>query len=150
MGDLYHLKTGLLKVIRTQSNGDCVLLNLLVPGEIFPHHSLISPKEYHGTVIALLPSEVERIPIHDWYQSLIDKPEKNKEVAAILQDNLRKMQKRIEMTTLPSKKRIPFFRDWISMYGKNYEMEEILTQEEIGQFLGMSRETVNRHMRRES
>jgi CRP-like cAMP-binding protein len=60
------------------------------------------------------------------------------------------MQKRIEMITLPSKKRIPFFRDWISMYGKNYEMEEILTQEEIGQFLGMSRETVNRHMRRES
>jgi hypothetical protein len=44
------------------------------------------------------------------------------------------MQKRIEMTTLPSKKRISFFRDWISMYGKNYEMEEILTQEEIGQF----------------
>jgi CRP/FNR family transcriptional regulator, cyclic AMP receptor protein len=39
-GDMYCLKRGLLKVIRTRENGEVFLFNLLVPGDIFPHHSL--------------------------------------------------------------------------------------------------------------
>lgn len=145
-GDLYHLKSGLLKVVHTHPNGDCSLLNLLLPGEIFPHHSLISPKEYHGSAIAVLPSKVGRIPSRKWYTSLETNPEKYKEVANILQENLRKMQKRIEMTTLPIKDRIPYLKEWLTMYCPGYQIEEMLTQEEIGQFLGISRETVNRHL----
>lgn len=147
-GDLFRLNRGLLKVIRTYPNGDCVLLNLLLPGEIFPHHSLISSHPYYGTVIAMVKSEVERIPAHNWYSTLMEKPEKYKEVAGILEENLRKIQQRMDMITLPAKKRISYFREWLSTYCKDYPMEEILTQEEIGNFLGMSRETVNRHMQR--
>jgi CRP/FNR family transcriptional regulator, cyclic AMP receptor protein len=58
------------------------------------------------------------------------------------------MQKRIDMITLPSKDQISYFREWLSIYCGDYPMEEILTQEEIGQFLGMSRETVNRQLRK--
>lgn len=146
-GDLYCLKSGLLKVVRTHPNGDSVLLNLLLPGEVFPHHSLISSHQYYGTVIAMVTCEVERISSSNWYNTLMEKPEKYKEVAGILQENLRKMQQRIDMITLPAKDRIPYFREWLGIYCKDYPMEDILTQEEIGNFLGMSRETVNRHLR---
>jgi CRP/FNR family transcriptional regulator, cyclic AMP receptor protein len=125
-----------------------LLLNLLFPGEIIPHHSLISFHVYHGTVSALVTSEVERISAHDWYLILKQKPEKYREIASVLQENLRKMQKRIDMITLPSKDQISYFREWLSIYCGDYPMEEILTQEEIGQFLGMSRETVNRQLRK--
>jgi CRP-like cAMP-binding protein len=148
MGDLYHLKSGLLKITHTHPNGDCSIVNLLVPEEVFPHHSLVSPKDYYGTAIAVLPSEVERISAEEWYTSLETNPVQYKVLAGILQDNLRKMQKRIEMTTLPAKDRIPYLREWLAVYCSGYAVDEILTQEEIGPFLGMSRETVNRNLPR--
>lgn len=53
-GPLYFIKTGLLKVVRLEEDGTPFLFNIIVPGETIPHHSLISPKEYHGTAIALI------------------------------------------------------------------------------------------------
>ena len=53
-------KTGLLKVVRLEENGTPFLFNIIVPGETIPHHSLISPKEYHGTAIALIKQKWNR------------------------------------------------------------------------------------------
>ena len=59
-GPLYFIKTGLLKVVRLEENGTPFLFNIIVPGETIPHHSLISPKEYHGTAIALIKQKWNR------------------------------------------------------------------------------------------
>lgn len=147
---IYTLKFGLLKVVRIMPNGECLLLNVLLPGEVFPHHSLMSSKEYHATVIAVMTSEVERMVADSWYRSLEEDPKKYKEVAMILEANLRKMQKRMDLITVPSKQRIQLFREWMNMYCPNSPIEDLLTQEEIGQFLGLSRETVNRYLRKEN
>jgi CRP-like cAMP-binding protein len=53
-GPLYRLHSGLLKIVRVQEDGRQLVLNFIVPGEVIPHHSLISPKAYHGTAIALM------------------------------------------------------------------------------------------------
>ena len=84
--NLYHIKSGLFKVTRLHENGNMVLFNILYPGEMVPHHSLISPKETHGTAMALVRSEVEVIPAEKWYRELEEDPHKALEIAKLLQE----------------------------------------------------------------
>lgn len=147
-GDLFKLKKGLLKVTRIREDGTVFLFNLLVQEDIFPHHSLLSPTRNYASVSAVITSEVERFSAKSWYEKLEKDPQKYKEVAELLQDTIRKMQERIEMTTVVSRERIPLFRKWLATYCPDQSIEELLTQEEIGQFLGLSRETVNRYLKR--
>lgn len=88
-GPLYFIKTGLLKVVRLEEDGTPFLFNIIVPGETIPHHSLISPKEYHGTAIALMKTEVEPIMSNEWYDQLQANPASYANIAMQLQSKLR-------------------------------------------------------------
>jgi len=52
-GPLYHLKSGLLKILRVHEVGSTILVNIIVPDEIIPHHSLISPNPYSAQPLLL-------------------------------------------------------------------------------------------------
>lgn len=145
---LYHVKSGLFKVTRLHENGNMVLFNILYSGETVPHHSLITPKETHGTAIALMRSEVEVIPAKEWYRQLIEDPTKPMEVAHLLQDKLRFMQLRIDHLTVGTPaERLELLTAWLSDYSHGVDVTDLLTQEEIGQLIGVRRETVNRLLR---
>ncbi|GGE64226.1 Crp/Fnr family transcriptional regulator [Priestia taiwanensis] len=147
-GPLYHVKSGLLKVIRLQEDGSAFLFNIIVPGETIPHHSLISPKDYHGTAIALTTAEIEVIPSDTWYKQLKENPESYAEVALQLQTKLRMMQQRIDqLTTVSPRERLILLQEWFSTYLGEVPIYELLTQTEIGQLIGIRRETVNRLLR---
>jgi CRP-like cAMP-binding protein len=145
---LYHVKSGLFKVTRLHENGNIVLFNILYPGETVPHHSLITPKETHGTAIALMRSEVERIPAEGWYREVREKPEKALEIALLLQEKVRFMQKRLDHLTVGTPaERLELLSEWLDDYSHGVHFTELLTQEEIGQLIGVRRETVNRLLR---
>lgn len=147
-GSLYHLKSGLLKIVRTQEDGSFHLMNLIVPDEIIPHHSLISPGPCHGTAVALMTSEVELIPAAEWYRSLERDAAKCRMIAQKLQDKLRMMQQRIDQLTASAPMdKLRMFNDWFHAYIAPSSITEVLTQDEIGQFIGLRRETVNRLIR---
>ncbi|EMA6342028.1 Crp/Fnr family transcriptional regulator [Bacillus cytotoxicus] len=147
-GPLYFVKTGLLKVVRLQEDGTPFLFNIIVPGETIPHHSLISPKEYHGTAIALMKTEIEPIMSQEWYDKLQKNPELYADVALQLQTKLRMMQQRIDqLTTVSPRERLHRLQQWFSLYLDGIPIYEILTQTEIGQLIGVRRETVNRLLR---
>ena len=147
-GPLYTLTSGMLKIERIHENGTSILMNIIVPGETIPHHSLISPQPYHGTAIALITSELETIPSQDWYRELQLHPAKGLEIAALLQTKLRMMQQRIDQLThtTPAEK-LSALQRWFAQYIGPMPLTEVLTQEEIGQLLGLRRETVNRLLR---
>lgn len=145
---LYHIKSGLFKVTRLHENGNVVLFNILYPGETVPHHSLISPKETHGTAMAVIRSEVEIIPAAEWYRSLREDPEKPLEVARLLQEKVRFMQTRLDHLTVGTPaERLELLVRWLDDYSQGMHLTELLTQEEIGQLIGVRRETVNRLLR---
>lgn len=146
-GDLFQLESGLLKVIRLKKDGNPSLLNILVPGEIFPHHNLVSMKTYHGSAIALTTCEVQKIPVEDWYRQLEENPQKYLPIALTLESKLRMMQQRIDILTSPPRERLSLFRQWLASHFTGLHLEELFTQEEIAQFVGLSRETVNRMLR---
>lgn len=150
-GPLYFVKSGLLKVVRLQEDGTSVLFNIIVPGETIPHHSLISPKEYHGTAIALIKTEVEPILCNVWYEQLHANPESYADIALQLQTKLRMMQERIDqLTTVSPKERLLRLQKWFTTYLGDIPIYEILTQTEIGQLIGIRRETVNRLLREQT
>gem|GEM_PF-260957 len=145
---LYHIKSGLFKVTRLHENGNMVLFNILYPGETVPHHSLISPKETHGTAIALMRSEVEAIPAQEWYRELQEDPKKPLEIARLLQEKVRFMQERLDHLTVGTPaERLELLTKWLGQHAHGVPLTEYLTQEEIGQLIGVRRETVNRLLR---
>lgn len=145
---LYHVKSGLFKVTRLHENGNMVLFNILYPGETVPHHSLISAKETHGTAIALIQSEVELINAQEWYESLQTDPYKALEIASLLQEKVRFMQERIDHLTVGTPAdRLNLLTRWLGKHANNIPLTDYLTQEEIGQLIGVRRETVNRLLR---
>ncbi|MNI09537.1 Transcriptional activator protein Anr [compost metagenome] len=146
-GPLYHLHSGLLKIIRVNHNGNPTLMNIIMPGEIIPHHSLISPNPYHGTAVALSTCEIDILPAKEWYRELDEHPEKCRDIALQLQDKLRMMQQRIDQLTetAPADKLVKL-QAWFRTLS-SVPLTEVLTQDEIGQFIGLRRETVNRLLR---
>lgn len=145
---LYQIKSGLFKVTRLHANGNMVLFNILYPGETVPHHSLISPKETHGTATALIQSEVEIIHAQDWYDELNANPQKALQIAALLQEKVRFMQERIDHLTVGTPAdRMELLKKWLGKHAHGIPLTDYFTQEEIGQLIGVRRETVNRLLR---
>jgi CRP-like cAMP-binding protein len=147
-GPLYHLKSGLLKIIRVHEDGSQILVNVIVPDEIIPHHSLISPNPYYGTAMALVTFEIDILSQTEWYQGLEKNPEQCRAVALQLQDKLRMMQQRIDqLTEVSPAEKLRKLQAWFHSYIAPATLTDALTQEEIGQFIGLRRETINRLLR---
>ncbi|MGZ9583295.1 Crp/Fnr family transcriptional regulator [Paenibacillus marinisediminis] len=150
-GPLYRVKSGLLKIIRIHEDGNQLLMNIIVTGEVIPHHSLVSPNPYHGTAIALVPCEIEMITSLEWYGMLAQDPEKYCDIAIMLQDKLKMMQQRIDqLTQVTSAQRLEMLQKWFDSYIAPAKLTDVLTQDEIAQFIGLRRETVNRLLRAQS
>lgn len=148
LGPLYHVKSGLLKICRIHEDGTETLVNIITPDEIIPHHSLLSPKCYHGTAIALVTCEIDIILPEDWYRSVEQDAKLCRDIALRLQDRLRMMQQRIDQLAEATPiNRLIKFQAWFEQYIGITDLSELLTQEEIGQFIGLRRETVNRLLR---
>ncbi|GLX68705.1 Crp/Fnr family transcriptional regulator [Paenibacillus glycanilyticus] len=147
-GPLFRLRSGLLKIVRVHPDGSQILVNIIVPDEIIPHHSLISPNPYFGTAIALVASEVDIIPSASWYEELERHPDRYRSIALQLQDKLRMMQQRIDqLTAIAPADKLHKLEAWFEHYISPAKLTEVLTQDEIGQFLGLRRETINRLLR---
>jgi CRP-like cAMP-binding protein len=147
-GQLYRLRSGLLKIIRVHQDGSQILVNVITPEEIIPHHSLISPNPYYGTAVAIVTSEVEILSGTEWYEELSRNPEQCRAIALLLQDKLRMMQQRIDqLTEVSPMEKLRKLQAWFETYISPAVLTDVLTQDEIGQFIGLRRETVNRLMR---
>lgn len=147
-GPLFLLKSGLLKIVRIHEDGNVILVNIIVPNEMIPHHSLISPNPYFGTAIALVTCEIEVLPAADWYAELEKDPLKSRMIALQLQDKLRMMQQRIDqLTAVSPMDKLRKLQQWFQVYISPMNLSDVLNQDEIGQFIGLRRETVNRLLR---
>lgn len=150
-GPLFRIRSGLLKIVKVHEDGHPVIINIITPGEVIPHHSLVTNKPYNGTAIALSTCEAEVIPSSEWYDQLARNPEQYRDIALLLQDKLRMMQQRIDqLSQLTPAGKLQKLQQWFDGYITPAALTELLTQEEIGQLIGLRRETVNRLLRAEA
>ncbi|ANY68966.1 Crp/Fnr family transcriptional regulator [Paenibacillus sp. BIHB 4019] len=148
LGPLYRINSGMLKIIRLHEDGSPIVMNIITAGETIPHHSLITQQAYHGTAVALVTCDIEVLPSQEWYQTLENHPEKCRDIALLLQNKLRMMQQRIDQLTqaAPAAK-LHKLEQWFDEHISPATLSDVLTQDEIGQLIGLRRETVNRLMR---
>lgn len=147
-GPLFRIKSGMLKIVRIHEDGSQLLMNIILPGEVIPHHSLVSPNIYHGTAIALITTEVEVIQAREWYAKLQENPESYRDIALLLQDKLKMLQQRIDqLSQVTPMRKLEMLQGWAHHYIAPNSLIDILTQDEIGQLIGLRRETVNRLLR---
>lgn len=147
-GSLYRIKSGMLKIVRIHEDGTQLLMNIIAAGEIIPHHSVVAPNLNHGTAIALVPCEVEVLHAKEWYEMLEQNPAHYREIALMLQDKLRMLQERIDQLTQDTPMgKLERLQAWFSGYIAPLSLTDILTQDEIGQLIGLRRETINRLLR---
>lgn len=147
-GALFHLKSGMLKIVRVHEDGSQFIINIIVPGETIPHHSLISPNPYNGSAVALVTCEVDVLPEDTWYQALEQDAERCYQIALQLQNKLRMMQQRIDqLTEVTPAEKLRKLEGWFQHFIAPATVTEVLTQDEIGQLIGLRRETINRLLR---
>lgn len=147
-GPLFRLVGGLLKIMRVHADGTPFLVNIITPGEIIPHHALMGPNPYFGTAVAMTASEIEVISAPEWYRGLQEDPDRCREIALLLQDRLRMMQQRIDqLTQVAPAAKLSKLQAWFRLYIGPSPLTDVLTQDEIGQLIGLRRETVNRLLR---
>ena len=152
---IYVLCTGRAKLTTTSAEGKSIILRIAEPGEVLGLTAVISSSPYEATVETLEPSQANFISQTDFVHFLKEHPDVGLKVANQLTHNCQCAYAEIRSiglsNSVPEKiaKLVLHWAEQPLPPAAGRKPNEIafrvtLTQEEIAQFVGTSRETVSR------
>ena len=152
---VYILCTGKAKLSTTSSEGKTIILRIAEPGEVLGLTAAVSNSPYEATVETLEQTQANFISHRDFTRFLQDFPEVGMKVAQQLTHNCRCAYNEIRSLGLSNsvpEKIAKLVLNWAqhplehstNKGPKETAIRVTLTQEEIAQFVGTSRETVSR------
>jgi CRP/FNR family transcriptional regulator len=152
---VFVLCTGRAKLSTTSSEGRSIILRVAEPGEVLGLTAAVSNTPYEATVETLEPTQANFISQSDFIRFLEEYPEVGMKVAKQLTHNCKCAYDEIRSIGLSNSvpERIAkLLLTWAQhpldlpnrKKSKEIAMRVTLTQEEIAQFAGTSRETVSR------
>ncbi len=150
---LYAIVSGRVGITTTSEGGKEIFLNILGPGEVFGEIALLDGKERTAGARALDPAELLRVDQADFLPFLERNPTLSIRLMRILCERIRWTSDIIEDTIfldIPHRlaKRLLTL---VNQYGKptreGITIDIKLTQENLGQMLGVTRESVNKGIR---
>ncbi len=152
---IYVLCTGKAKLSTTSSEGKSIILRIAEPGEVLGLTAAVSNTPYEATVETLEQTQANFISHQDFSRFLQEYPEVGMKVAQQLTHNCKCAYNEIRSLGLSNsvpEKIAKLLLQWAEHpldFGGHKKPQEIsirvtLTQEEIAQFVGTSRETVSR------
>jgi CRP/FNR family cyclic AMP-dependent transcriptional regulator len=152
--EVYVVIRGSLKALTTSEEGDDVVFSILGPGEVFGEIAFLGNTLRTATVTALTDCELLAIDRRDFLAFLKNNPEASIKLLSVLAKRLKQVSELVEDTlflNLPvrlAKKLVHF----ASIYGEKSETGEVrvglrLSQEEWGDLVGATRESINKQMR---
>lgn len=151
---IFVLCTGRAKLSTTSAEGRSIILRIAEPGEVLGLTAVVSNVPYEATVETLEPSQANFIPQTDFLRFMEENPEIGLKVAHQLTHNCHCAYNEIRSLGLSNsvpEKIAKLILNWAEqpLPIPNRKAGEIpirvtLTQEEIAQFVGTSRETVSR------
>jgi len=152
---LFVVASGRLKVITTSDMGDDVIFCLVDPGEVVGEVALLIDRERTATVVAMKSSELIAIDRRDFQQLLRTRPEVAMSMLSVLAERLARISEFVEDTqflNLPvrlAKKVIELAHRHgrSDEKGKRVELDVKLSQEEWGDLVGTTRESINKQFR---
>jgi CRP/FNR family transcriptional regulator, cyclic AMP receptor protein len=152
---IYVLCTGRAKLSTTSSEGRSIILRIAEPGEVLGLTAAVSNAPYEATIETLETSQANFVPQSDFVRFLQEFPEVGMKVAQQLTHNCKCAYDEIRSIGLSNsvperiaKLLLAWCEHPLDLPGKRKTGEiairVTLTQEEIAQFVGTSRETVSR------
>lgn len=148
--ELYIVSTGKLKVGRESPDGRENLLSVVGPGEIIGELALFDPGPRSSTVTAVSQSEVLSLKHEDLLSWLKDRPQAAMNLLKALAQRLRRTNETVGdlvFSDVPGRVAKAIL-DMKNRFGKpaadGILVPHDLTQEELAQLVGASRETVNK------
>jgi CRP-like cAMP-binding protein len=150
---LYVVISGRVKALTTSLEGDDVVFNIMGEGEVFGEVALLSTSPRTATIKAIEACELLSLDRRDFLTFLRSHPEVSAKLLGVLADRLKRISEFVEDThflNLPvrlAKK----FSTFASRYGESApdgtRINLKLSQEEWGDLVGATRESINKQMR---
>lgn len=151
---IYVVASGQLKVITTSSEGDDLMFCIVDPGEVIGEIGLLADRPRTATVAAIKQSDLIVINRRDFAALLRTRPEVAFELLTVLARRLARVSEFVEDThflNLPvrlAKKLIDFANVHGERVGRDSVLIDVkLSQEEWGDLVGTTRESVNKQFR---
>ena len=151
--EVYLVVRGTLKALTTSEGGDDVVFSTMGPGELVGEIAFLGNAKRSATVTAITESELLAIGRKDFRAFLKRHPEASAELLTVLADRVRRVSELVEDTlflNLPvrlAKKLVHY----ASIYGDEVEggvrINLKLSQEEWGELVGATRESINKQLR---
>lgn len=146
---VYLLESGLVRIDRTLRTGRCVLITLTVPGEVFGELALIDSVSHSATATTVSECTLVRIPASAFVAALEDSPALVMAVLRRVTASLRSLTDQlVEATSFAASARVAArlvslldMADPSPVAGP-VELRLPITQEDLAQWAGLSREGV--------
>lgn len=150
---VFVILSGRLKVQTTSADGDDIAFGIMDPGEVFGELALLTGGQRTATIVALDPCELLVLDRREFLPFLKAHPEAAVKLLETLALRLRRISEWVEDTlflNLPSrlaKKLISLARAYGKETADGLRIELRLSQTELGDFVGTTRESINKQMR---
>ncbi len=153
-GEVYVIVSGKLKALTTSAEGDDVVFSILGPGEVFGEVALLGGTPRTATVTAIEDCHLLVIDHRNFMSFLKTNPEVSVKLLSVLAIRLKRVSELVEDTlflNLPlrlAKKLLSLSRAYGEQTPEGIRADLKLSQEEWGDLVGTTRESVNKQMRK--
>lgn len=150
---VYVVASGRLKVVAASSEGDEVVLNLLDAGEVIGELPMLLGGPRTATVVALEPSEMVVLERREFLRFLREHPEAGSELLTVLAERVVRLSECIEdiaflgVAGRIAKKLLALAESFGEQGPDGVHVTLRLSQGELAQYVGTTRETVNKQIR---
>jgi len=153
-GEVYVVASGKLKALTTSIEGDDVVFSILGPGEVFGEVALLGATPRTATVTAIEDCRLLVIDRREFMSFLRTNPEISVKLLSVLAMRLKRVSELVEDTlflNLPlrlAKKLLSMSRIYGEKAADGVRIDLKLSQEEWGDLVGTTRESVNKQVRK--
>lgn len=153
-GEVFVVASGKLKALTTSTDGDDVVFSILGPGEVFGEVALLGATPRTATVTAIEDCRLLVIDRRDFMSFLRTDPDIAVKLLSVLAMRLKRVSELVEDTlflNLPlrlAKKLLALSRIYGQKATDGIRIDLKLSQEEWGDLVGTTRESVNKQVRK--
>lgn len=147
---VYFIQSGIIKVYKTDVNGNEQIVNFLKKGDMFPHVGFFDKSPYPATAEVVETAELCAIPIKAFEQTLLEVPSISIKVMRVLGSKILELQSKLQAFSVHdvNYRIIAALLRIANEHGKRVDneihIELPLTHQEFANMVGSTRETVNR------
>ncbi|SEM84087.1 Crp/Fnr family transcriptional regulator [Lihuaxuella thermophila] len=147
---VFFIQDGLVKAYKTDEAGHEQIVSLLQTGDMFPHTGFFNQTPYPATTEALVDTRLLAIPVHAFEQLILSMPSIAIKVIDVMSEKIRELQQKLQqLTGSDANSRILSFLLYLAdkhgkVHGSRIHIQLPMTNQELANTVGTSRETVNR------